>query len=206
MYNNSSYISYLNFLSEAVEGNESQEIKKSLNDFLTKAKEWVSERIKSLKGLIQIIKDKVQPKVDGFISKLKGVQVKIPNKFGDLLNKFSKKSKDLEGDKTSEEPEDDLEITISEVKEEIKKNPDKKGFRLFKLDNILNSVSALLKSVISAVTEAISFLSSGLSKLKNNPREAFSEVKAEFSELKSKIVGKNRHIKFSFRIFGMAKK
>ena len=193
MYNNSSYLSYLNFLSEAVNDNKEQEIGKSLNNFMTKAKEWVSDRIKSLKELLKVIKEKVHTKVEGYINKLKGVQVKMPNSFGDLLSKFSKKSEDLES-------------ILSEVKEEIAKNPEKKGFRLFKLDNILAGVSNLLKNVVSSVSEMLSFLSSSLSKLKNNPRETFSEIRSKFSEMKNKLVSKNRHIKFSFRIFGATRK
>lgn len=206
MYNNSSYLSYLNFLSEAAGDNKEQEIGKSLNNFMTKAKEWVSDRIKSLKELLKVIKEKVHTKVEGYVNKLKGVQVKMPNSFGDLLSKFSKKSEDLESEKTSEESEDKLEIILSEVKEEIAKNPEKKGFRLFKLDNILAGVSNLLKNVISSVSEMLSFLSSSLSKLKNNPRETFSEIRSKFSEMKNKLVSKNRHIKFSFRIFGVTRK
>lgn len=203
MYNKSSYLSYLNFLSEAVNDNKEQEIGKSLNNVMTKAKEWVSDRIKSLKELLKVIKEKVHTKVEGYINKLKGVQVKMPNSFGDLLSKFSKKSEDLESEKTSE---DKLEIILSEVKEEIAKNPEKKGFRLFKLDNILAGVSNLLKNVVSSVSEMLSFLSSSLSKLKNNPRETFSEIRSKFSEMKNKLVSKNRHIKFSFRIFGATRK
>ena len=205
MYNKSSYISYLNFLSEAVEGNSEQEAKKSLNDFLTKAKEWVSERIKDLKNLVKFIKEKVQTKLEGFTSKLKGVQVKMPNKFGDLLNKFSKKSKELESDNPSEDSGETLEEILVEVKEDIKKNPDKKGFRLFKLDNVISGVSGLLKKVLSAITELLSFLSSSLGKLRDDAKEVFSGIKTKFGEMKNKIVNSNKHIKFSFRIFSMSK-
>lgn len=147
---NSNIISYMSILSEAVNDKEANDNpNKVLHEFMTKAKNWITNRLKELKKLGQTTGKVIKDKLDSAKERFKGVQVKLPSSFDKLLNKYLKRCKELSVEPASNEQKllgetvtnpnekEDYALMIVEVKEEIKKNPDKKGFRSFRLDKLL---------------------------------------------------------------------
>ena len=216
---NSNIISYMSILSEAVNDKEAtNNPDKVLHEFMTKAKNWITDRLKELKKLGQTTGKVIKDKLDSAKERFKGVQVKLPSSFDKLLNKYLKRCKELSVEPASNEQKllgetvtnpnekEDYALMIVEVKEEIKKNPDKKGFRSFRLDKLVAPLFTLFNFAIKCVTTTIKTLQHGMSELRKNPKEVFSNIKDRFSVLHRQISAQFKHIKIGFNIFNLGKK
>lgn len=215
--NNNSYMSYLAVLSEAANESEAGNPQRALSEFLKNAKNWITERIESFKKLGTTVRDKATKTLETLKTKFKGIQVKLPSSFDELYNKFIARCKDLSqlaGEKTKDLQEtvanpnevDDYKSLMDKVKEEISKVKDKKGFKLFRMDKLIEPVGKLIKVLIEAIKNILRTLTSGLSKLKENAKEVFVNMKDKISVMGRQIAALSKHVKVGFSIFKLGKK